>query len=153
MDVNRMLHVLGTDLPQLNRAEGGVGVASRVWMRSCWSTKSKSIAKPGWVPGWSMGRVVMPRPVRWKGRFHQWLRRTLTVSLIFPTTWQNRCSVALVSCHSASGIGGNNSSLHPSVTRLVDAGYPTGVPRQRHAEQQAALMAACWPDLGRRVLK
>jgi hypothetical protein len=29
-------------------------------MRSCWSTKSKSIAKPGWVPGWSMGRVVMP---------------------------------------------------------------------------------------------
>jgi hypothetical protein len=86
MDVNRMLHVLGTDLPQLNRAEGGVGVASRVWMRSCWSTKSKSIAKPGWVPGGSMGRVVMPRPVRWKGRFHQWLRRTLTASLIFPTT-------------------------------------------------------------------
>ena len=48
-------------------------------------------------------------PVRWNGTFHQWLRRTLAASRILPTTWQNRCSVCLVSRHSASGIGGNSS--------------------------------------------
>ena len=59
---------------------------SRVEIRSWWSTKSKSMAKPARVPAWSMGRVVMPRPVRWKGTFHQWLRRTLAARRSFPTT-------------------------------------------------------------------
>ena len=47
--------------------------------------------------------------MRWNGTFHQWLRRTLAASRTLPTTWQNRCSVSLVSRHSASGIGGNSS--------------------------------------------
>jgi len=38
------------------------------------------------------------------------LRRTLAASRILPTTWANRCRVDLVSCHSASGIGGNSST-------------------------------------------
>src|ERR671919_1363679 len=89
---------------------------SRVEMRSWWSTKSKSMAKTGLPSTWPMGRVVMPRPVRCKGTFHQWLRRTLAASRIFPTTWQNRCSVCLVSCQAASGTGGNSSM--PSTLRL-----------------------------------
>ena len=86
---------------------------SRVWMRSWWSTKSKSMVKIGLPSAWPMGRVVMPRPVRWKGTFHQWLRRTLAASRILPTTWQNRCRVSLVSCQEASGIGGNSSMPAP----------------------------------------
>src|ERR671919_644806 len=89
---------------------------SRVEMRSWWSTKSKSMAKTGLPSTWPMGRVVMPRPVRCKGTFHQWLRRTLAASRIFPTTWQNRCSVCVLSCEAASGIGGNSSM--PSTLRL-----------------------------------
>src|SRR5919204_316151 len=94
-------------------------------MRSWWSMKSKSIQKIGLPSTWPMGRVVVPRPVRWKGTFHQWLRRTLAASRVFPTTWQNRCRVCLVSRQEAIGIGGNSSiALHPSVTRGEDVGHP-----------------------------
>src|SRR4029453_14564597 len=86
---------------------------SRVWMCSWWSTKSKSIQKTGLPSIWPMGRVVVPRPVRWKGTFHQWLRRTLAASRSLPMTWQNRCRVCLVSRHSANGIGGNSSRPGP----------------------------------------
>src|SRR4051794_33112789 len=54
-----------------------------------------------------MGRVVSPRPVRWKGTFHQWLRSGPWSSRIFPTTCAYRWSVSLVSAHSASGMLGN----------------------------------------------
>src|SRR5512133_327612 len=82
---------------------------SRVWMRSWWSMKSKSMVKIGLPSTWPMGRVVVPRPVRWNGTFHQWLRRLLAASRSLPTTWQNRCRVCLVSCQAARGIGGNSS--------------------------------------------
>ena len=78
---------------------------SRVWMCSWRSMKSKSMVKIGLPSSWPMGRVVMPRPVRWKGTFHQWLRRTLAASRSLPTTWQNRCRVCLVSRHSARASG------------------------------------------------
>jgi hypothetical protein len=81
-------------------------------MCSWWSTKSKSMVKIGLPSAWPMGRVVMPRPVRWKGRLHQWLRRLLAARRILPMTWQNRCRVSLVSRQSASGIGGNSSMQH-----------------------------------------
>src|SRR5262245_19664670 len=61
-----------------------------------------------------MGRVVMPRPVRWNGTFHQWLRRGLAARRIVPTAGANRCKVALVSCQSANGIAGN-SSICPTI--------------------------------------
>jgi hypothetical protein len=71
--------------------------------------KSKSIAKTGLPSTSPIGRVVMPRPVRWNGTFHQWLRRILAASRILPTTWANRCSVSLESFHSCNGIAGNIS--------------------------------------------
>jgi hypothetical protein len=77
------------------------------------------MAKTGLPSTWPMGRVVMPRPVRWNGTFHQWLRRTLAASRILPTTWQNRCRVCLVSCQEASGIGGNSSMQHPFPSRAL----------------------------------
>ncbi len=48
------------------------------------STKSKSMANIGSHP---TGRVVMPRPVRWKVMCHQWLRRGVEASLMLPTIW------------------------------------------------------------------
>jgi hypothetical protein len=68
--------------------------------------KSRSIEKVGSGP---IGRVVMPRPVRWKGTFHQWLRRGLAASRILPITCANRCSVGMVSDQLEYGIGGNSS--------------------------------------------
>ena len=59
---------------------------------------SNSTANVGSSP---IGRVVIPRPVRWKGTFHQWLRRGLYASRSLPTTWLNRCTVARLSDHSA----------------------------------------------------
>src|SRR5918999_4156360 len=120
---------------------------SRVWMRSWWSMKSKSMVKIGLPSTWPMGRVVMPRPVRWKGTFHQWLRRTLAASRIFPITWQNRCSVCLVSCQEASGIGGNNSMSCTLRSRSLCGGVAcrfdgvTGAPGVQAALERLGLKA------------
>src|SRR5512144_727823 len=96
-------------------------------MSSWWSTKSKSMVKIGLPSTCPMGRVVIPCPVRWKGTFHQWLRRILEASRILPTTWQKWCRVALVSAQSANGIGGNSSMPAP---------FPSHLPAQRLGADQ-----------------
>ena len=67
--------------------------------------KSKSMVKIRLPSSWPMGRVVMHRPVRWKGTFHQWLPHAggqpqLADDLAEPMQG------LLASRHSARGIGG-----------------------------------------------
>ncbi len=73
--------------------------------------KSKSMVKASPPRVGPVGRVVMPRPVRWKGTFHQWLRRALPAIRILPMTWANRCRVSLVSRQDSRGRGGNSSMV------------------------------------------
>ncbi len=71
--------------------------------------KSKSTVNTVPSPSGPLGRVVMPSPVRWKGTFHQWLRRTPAASRTFPTIWRNRCNVSFVGAQDSLGSGGNRS--------------------------------------------
>ena len=83
----------------------------------------------GVAVGWPIGRVVMPRPVRWNGTFHQWLRRVLDVRRILPISCSKRCSVSLVSRHSSSGMGGKSSmASSPFLILLVQSALPVRAP-------------------------
>jgi hypothetical protein len=85
-----------------------------------------------------MGRVVMPRPVRWNGTFHQWLRRALAARRIFPMT--GRTGAVSVWCLARRPVEsvGTAPCLHPSVTRLVDAALGPQAARQSSRVQLGA---------------
>ena len=94
---------------------------AREWMRSWWSTKSKSMAKTGLPSACPMRRVVIPRPVRWNGTFHQWLRRMLAARRICPRPGRTGAASLWCPARSPAAWGEQLHAAPVSVTRPLQA--------------------------------